>query len=961
MGVLDPNRALTSSTLLLIDGHSLAFRSYYAFAKSSSGGLRTASGIPTNVCFGFLKALLQTMQAHQPDYLAIAFDRREPTFRHELYNQYKGSRKPPPDDFRPDLENLQALLALMQIPVLTQAGYEADDILGTLARQGKAAGVGVKILSGDRDLFQLVDDPAAISILYFEHRFTKSSIAGATEYNEALVREKFGVRPDQVIDYKALCGDKSDDIPGVLGVGEKTAQKLLAQYDTLTAVYDHLDEITGAVQGRLERDRANAFLSQQLATINQAVPLNVTLPDLTLPSLDRDRILPELQRLELNQLAQQFDQWQQQFGSTDPSPTADDITFFTYAETQAAQAVQPAAITPQIINSNTKLAALITTLRTCTDPAHPVAWDTETTGLDTYTAHLVGLGCCWGTDPDQVAYIPVGHTQGEQLSWDRVRSHLAPILTSPDYPKVFQNAKFDRLVLKHHGLELNGVVFDPMLASYVLRPDGEHNLTALSHRYLGDIEAQHYSDLKIPKGQTIADQPIEKIAIYCGLDAYATYHLVEPLRAELQHLPELEKLFDQVELPLERVLSDMESLGIRINQDYLKTLSDQLAHQLATIETQAYEDAGEEFNLGSPKQLSQLLFETLGLSTRKSRKTKTGYSTDHATLEKLQGDHPVIDCILNYRTLSKLKSTYVDALPLLVNPDSDRIHTDFNQAVTSTGRLSSSNPNLQNIPIRSEFSRQIRQAFLPREGWLLVAADYSQIELRILAHLSQEPILLDAYQRGDDVHAVTARLLFDTDEVTPDQRRLGKTINFGVIYGMGAQRFAREAGVSATEGREFIDRYRDRYAQVFAYLERQKRQAIALGYVETLLKRRRYFNFGDRSVTALRGSDPDAIDLESLKRLSLGDSQLLRAAANAPIQGSSADIIKIAMVNLHRALEPYRANLLLQVHDELVLEVPPDEWDSLEPLIRSVMAAALTLDVPLNVDIHAGANWMEAK
>jgi DNA polymerase-1 len=950
---------LTSPTLLLIDGHSLAFRSYYAFAKSSSGGLRTASGIPTNVCFGFLKALVQTLQAHQPDYFAIAFDRREPTFRHTLYTDYKGNRKPPPDDFPPDLENLQALLALMQIPVFTLAGYEADDILGTLARQGKEAGIGVKILSGDRDLFQLVDDQAAIRILYFEHRFSKTSIAGATEYNEARVLEKFHVHPDQVIDYKALCGDKSDNIPGVLGIGEKTAQKLLAQYDTLAGVYDHLDDIKGAVHDRLERDRANAFLSQQLATINQEVPLTVALADLTLPTLDRDAILPELQRLELNQLAQQFDQWQQQFGNAAPSPEADDIAFFTYAETQAAQAVQPAAITPQIIDSEAKLTHLITTLRAHT--AHPTAWDTETTGLDTNTAHLVGIGCCWGTAPDQVAYIPVGHTQGEQLSWDTLKTHLAPLLADADAPKVLQNAKFDRLVFKHHGIELNGVVFDPMLASYVLRPDGEHNLTALSHRYLDDIEAQHYSDLNIPKGQTIADQPIEKIAIYCGLDAYATYRLVEPLRAELQQLPALATLFDQVELPLERVLADMESLGIRIDQAYLKTLSEQLAQQLAAIETQAYDDAGQEFNLGSPKQLSQLLFETLGLSTRKSRKTKTGYSTDHATLEKLQGDHPVIDCILEYRTLSKLKSTYVDALPLLVNPESDRIHTDFNQAVTTTGRLSSSNPNLQNIPIRSEFSRQIRQAFLPRAGWLLVAADYSQIELRILAHLSQEPILLDAYQQGDDVHAVTARLLFEKDEVTPDERRLGKTINFGVIYGMGAQRFAREAGVSAAEGREFIDRYRDRYAQVFAYLERQKRHAIALGYVETLLKRRRYFNFGDRAVTALRGSDPDAIDLDSLKRLSLGDSQLLRAAANAPIQGSSADIIKIAMVNLHRALEPYRANLLLQVHDELVLEIPPDEWDTLQPLIRSVMASALTLDVPLNVDIHAGANWMEAK
>jgi DNA polymerase-1 len=404
----------------------------------------------------------------------------------------------------------------------------------------------------------------------------------------------------------------------------------------------------------------------------------------------------------------------------------------------------------------------------------------------------------------------------------------------------------------------------------------------------------------------------------------------------------------------------MEYWGIRIDTAYLKTLSQELANKLEEIETQAYELAEQTFNLNSPKQLSEILFEKLELNTKKSRKTKTGYSTNHAILEKLQGDHPIIDLILEHRTLSKLKSTYVDALPNLVNPETQRIYTDFNQAITTTGRLSSSNPNLQNIPIRTEFSRQIRRAFLPEDDWLLVSADYSQIELRILTHFSQEPILLDAYQTGKDVHRVTAQLLFEKEEVTDEERRLGKTINFGVIYGMGAQRFAREAAVSNQRGKEFIKKYQARYPLVFEYLENQKKRAIAQGYVETLLGRRRYFYFTSSPLNQFKGSNPDTIDLEEIK-IGRDESEALRAAANAPIQGSSADIIKIAMVKLNELLNPYQSRLLLQVHDELVFEIPSNEWDELRPQIQQTMESALALSIPLEVEINVGKNWMEAK
>ena len=537
---------------------------------------------------------------------------------------------------------------------------------------------------------------------------------------------------------------------------------------------------------------------------------------------------------------------------------------------------------------------------------------------------------------------------------------LQSILESNNYPKVFQNTKFDRLIFKHQGINLDGVVLDTMLASYVLHPEKSHKLSELCEQYLEGITSLDYKDLGIGKKQTIADLDIETVAEYCGMDAYATFLLVEPLKNELKPLSTLEKLLLEVEQPLEPVLAIMEDTGIIIDSEYLGKLSKELEQHLLSLEENAYQAAGEKFNLGSPKQLGHILFEKLELNRKKSRKTKTGYSTDHATLEKLKGDHPIIDYILEYRTLSKLKSTYIDALPELVDKIDQRIHTNFNQSVTATGRLSSSNPNLQNIPIRTEFSRQIRQAFIPQQDWLLVSADYSQIELRILAHLSQEPVLLNAYKNADDVHSVTARLLFDKEEITPQERTLGKTINFGVIYGMGSQRFAREAGVSAVEGKEFINKYRQRYAKVFDYLESMKKEAIANGYVTTILGRRRYFNFFDDNLYRFRGHDPQNIDLNKIN-INYNDSQLLRAAANAPIQGSSADIIKIAMVKIQEILDNYQANLLLQVHDELVFEIPHQEWEELEDKIKETMENAVTLTVPLVVEINTGKNWMEAK
>ncbi|WP_008317505.1 DNA polymerase I [Leptolyngbya sp. PCC 6406] len=978
---------LASPLLVLVDGHSLAFRSYYAHAKGAEGGLRTSTGIPTSVCYGFLKSLLDTIETEQPQYAAVAFDLDQPTFRHQETETYKAGRPEVPEDFLEDVRNLEALLTLLGFQIVTAPGFEADDVIGTLATQGKAEGYRVKILSGDQDLFQLIDPEGQISLLYLSSLFAKGANRGnSREFTQEQVKEKLDILPHQVVDYKALCGDASDNIPGVKGIGAKTAAKLLNEYGSLDAIYADLANIKGATQKKLTEGRESAYHSQYMARIVTDVDLGVPLTDCHLTGFDPEPVVAGLKRLELQQFINRLPKIQAALGGAvtaapaeeepaAPIPVATsegqeksaqsawedpDLAFFTAAETDQAQTVRPAAISPQIITTEVQLYELVDLLSTQTDPAHPVAWDTETTSLEPRDAALVGLGCCWGAGPADLAYIPVGHTGGEQLPLDLVLATLGPVLASADFPKALQNAKYDRLVLRAQGIDLAGVVFDPMLASYVLNPDTSHNLTDLSLRHLS-LSAQSYGDL-VPKGKTIAEVAIADVAYYCGTDVHTTYRLVAKLRSALGELPQLEQLFDQVELPLEPVLAEMEHQGIRIDSDYLATFSKQLAEDLDRIEHSAYQEAGDTFNLGSPKQLSELLFTQLGLDKRKSRKNKSGgYSTDAATLEKLQGDHPVVDLILEHRTLSKLKSTYVDALPELVRRDTHRVHTDFNQAITATGRLSSSNPNLQNIPIRTAFSRQIRAAFIPEPGWILVSADYSQIELRILAHLSDEPVLVSAYNNREDVHALTARLLFEKDDITPEERRLGKVINFGVIYGMGASRFAREANVGRTEAKAFIDRYCDRYPQVFAYLQQMQREAIALGYVHTLLGRRRYFNFTSGTLKGLLGSDPDTINLDELKRIGGYDAGLLRAAANAPIQGSSADIIKVAMIRLHELLKGYQARLLLQVHDELVLEVPPEEWPELQGKIAQVMESAVTLKVPLVVEAHGGPNWMEAK
>ncbi|MCB4400719.1 DNA polymerase I [Synechococcus sp. MU1625] len=983
--------ATAKPLLLLVDGHSLAFRSFYAFSKGGEGGLATKDGRPTSVTYGFLKALLDNSKSLKPEGVAIAFDTAEPTFRHKADANYKAHRDVAPEVFFQDLEQLQQILEThLQLPLCIAPGFEADDVLGTLANRAADTGWGVRILSGDRDLFQLVDDSRDIAVLYMGGGpYAKSS--GPTLIREEGVLGKLGVMPNKVVDLKALTGDSSDNIPGVRGVGPKTAINLLKDNSDLDAVYATLEEveaegpkasrgaIKGALKGKLRDDRDNAYLSRKLAEILVDVPLPKE-PSLPLSSVNADGLSNCLEDLELNSLLRQVGGFVAAFseggyGANAEAAAAKPPRRSASSDQPAAEAAtEPVtnddvglpALKPQLIQTETTLDALVQRLMACTDSSLPVAFDTETTDLNPFRAELVGVGICWGEGLDDLAYIPLGHkgsedSNPEQLPLETVLTALAPWLASSNHPKTLQNAKYDRLILLRHGVALEGVVIDTLLADYLRDAAAKHGLELMAEREFG-FQPTAFTDL-VGKKQTFADVPLEPASLYCGMDVHVTRRLAPLLHSQLEAMgPQLLPLLQQVEQPLEPVLALMESTGIRVDVPYLKGLSEEMGTTLQRLESEAKEAAGVDFNLASPKQLGELLFNTLGLDRKKSRRTKTGFSTDATVLEKLGNDHPVVPLVLEHRVLSKLKSTYIDALPQLVEAETGRVHTDFNQAVTATGRLSSSNPNLQNIPVRTEYSRRIRKAFLPQEGWTLLSADYSQIELRILTHLSGEEVLQEAYRSGDDVHALTARLLLDKDEVSPDERRLGKTINFGVIYGMGAQRFARETGVNQSEAKEFLAKYKQRYPKVFAFLELQERLALSRGYVETILGRRRPFHFDRNGLGRLLGKDPLEIDLDVARRGGM-EAQQLRAAANAPIQGSSADIIKVAMVQLQDALrrQGLPAQLLLQVHDELVLEVAPHALEATRDLVVQTMEQAVELSVPLVVEAGVGANWMEAK
>ena len=916
---------MSKGKLVLIDGHALAFQAFHALPAD----MATPRGELTNAVYGFTSMLLNVIRDEQPDYVVVAFDTGE-TFRHDEYAEYKAHRSRMPQELADQMERIRQVIEAMDIPIVEAEGFEADDVLGTLSCQAAGQGISSLIVTGDSDLFQLVTPDVRVLLAGRRSSDTRA-------YDQAGIRQRYGLEPKQLIDYKALIGDTSDNIPGVRGVGAKTATPLLQKYGTVEGIYEHLDEITAKrARDALEKGQAVAFLSKRLVTIRTDAPVTLDADASRFGDFDQAAAVALFQELGFRSLLRRLP-------GDRPSGTEGQLSMFE-GSLEETRATMPGKC--HVVDTEEALDALARKMAR----ASVFAFDTETTDVDPTRAKLVGLALALG--PEYGYYVPVGHQTGRrQLSWAAVRERLGPMLEDPSVHKYAHNAGYDILVLARHGVQVQGTAFDTMLAEWVLDPASRQlGLKSLAAKRLG-VEMTEIAEL-IGTGKSqrsMAQVPVDQAGPYAAADAYVTFRLVEPLETEL-HERQLWSLFDKVEMPLVPVLVAMEQAGVRLDVDYLHEMSGMLGERLSELTGQIYQMVGHPFNVDSTQQLSNALFGTLKLPTQGVRRTKSGhYSTAADVLENLRGKHEVIDLLLEQRALSKLKSTYVEALPQLVNPATGRVHTSFNQTGTVTGRISSSNPNLQNIPIRTEQGRQVRRAFVAEEGWLLLTADYSQVELRVLAHVSQDPGLLEAFRRGEDIHRTTAAAVYGVPltDVTYDMRRVAKTANFAMVYGSSAFGLAQQTGLSQDEAAQFMAAYFARFPRVQQYVESTKKQAAERGYVETLLGRRRYFP------ELARGSKAGSGQRRAAERM----------AINAPIQGSAADIIKIAMIRLHQALQEkkLRSRMILQVHDELVLEVPQEEIDAVHPLVIEIMEGAFSLDARLRVDAKAGPNWLEMK
>ena len=921
--------------LYLVDGHALAYRTYYALTAGGSASARwaTSAGEPTAGIYGFTSVLLRIFEQENPDYLAVAFDTGR-TFRHERYKAYKATRAKMPEDLRGQVERMREMVDAFNIPRVEIENYEADDVLGSLAVWAtQIKGLGVKIITGDRDLLQLVTPRIVVSL-------PTHNLSDSEDYFPEDVQRKMGILPEQVVDYKALVGDTSDNIPGVRGVGEKTAVALLSQYQTLDNIYAHLDEITGRAGTALTAGREDAYLSRYLARIVTDLTLDFDLEQARTNRFDPAVVEKLFRELEFRTLIQRLksvvqklqpinSQGQQMalFGS-DASPVEEGTTSHLF---------------------KTILVDSPKSLQTCVDNlsnADQIAFDTETTSTNAMQADLVGISLA--VSEDEGFYIPVGHSKGTQLPLKQVIDALQAPLSNSAIPKIAHNAKFDLLILKRFGLAVSPVTFDTMIAEWLINPDSRNlGLKSLAWVRLGFEMTRIEALIGTGKSQiSMASVPIQKAAGYAVADAVISLRLAKLLSEELDKVSARE-LFDTMEMPLVPVLAEMEWAGIRLDSDFFQIFSKELETDLAAIEDKIYKLVGEPFNINSTQQLSDVLFKRLALEPPdRSRKTSSGkLSTAAGVLETMRGQHEVVDLILEYRELAKLKSTYVDALPQQINPYTHRVHTSFNQTGTVTGRIASSDPNLQNIPTRTVIGQRVRYGFIAEPDQVLLAVDYSQIELRIVAHMAHDQAMLEAFRNGQDIHATTAAAIYDIplNEVSKDQRRHAKAINFGLIYGMSAYGLTRSTELTLAEAENFVKAYFERFPGVKSYLDSTRKIAADQGYVETLLGRRRYFP-----------------NLKSGTNYNLKQREE-REAINAPIQGTAADIIKLAMLKLPAALEKagLSAKMLLQVHDELILEVPVDELTQTAAVVREVMEGAYKLDIPLITEARSGISWGE--
>ena len=883
--------------IFFVDGHSHLYRAFYALR-----GLKTLNGKPTNAVYGFTAMIRKMLQQYSPDYLAVAFDRPGPTFRHEMFTDYKATREKPPDEFLAQIPMTYEVLDKLQIPVYAEDGYEADDVLGTAARQAAERGIDVILVTGDKDAEQLVGPHVRLLDTMKDRMTTVETL-----------RERYGIEPEQVVDMMALSGDSTDNVPGVPKVGPKTALQLIKQYDTLENVLAHADEVKAPrLRQNLKEYAEQARLSKKLVTIDTHVPIKLNFERCRVQPPDPERTRPIYEKLGFRRF----------LADIAASPNQEEVHY-------------------HLVNTEPTFRDFVKKLRR----RRHFSLDLETTSASPMAAEIVGLSFSW--KEKEAWYLALRAPEGEKtLDAEAVLSALRPILSNPSIGKVGQNLKYDAIVLRNNGIELRGIVFDTMVAAYVLNTERRrYGLDELALAFL-NYHMTPITDL-IGKGKrqvTMDRVPVQRVCDYACADADIAFRLTGLLEKELEQ-QDLMDLYKTIELPLVSVLAEMEFSGIKLDASVLGEMSGWLGERIAALEQEIFEEAGEEFNVASPKQLSRILYEKLGLP--KGRRVKTGISTDGAVLSELAIAHRLPGLVLEFRGLSKLKSTYVDALPKMVVPATSKLHTSFNQTATATGRLSSSDPNLQNIPIRTEIGERIRKAFVPSEpDLLLLTADYSQIELRIVAHISKDAALCKAFTEEADIHRFVAA---EINGVTPEgvsnaMRRAAKAVNFGIIYGLSPYGLSRDLRVPLHEAKAFIEAYFERYPSVRRFIDETIEQARKDGYVATLCGRRRML--------------PGLSDSNRVTR-----SFAERAAVNAVVQGTAADMVKIAMNRIHRRLreENMRTRMLLQIHDELLFELPPDEERKAGELIVEEMVGALKTDVPIKVNVAVGENWLEAK
>ena len=910
-----------AKTLYLIDGHAQIYAAFYAPIAAS---LTAADGEPTKATYIFTTMIFNLLKERQPDMLAVAMDAPGPTFRHELFDQYKAQRPPMPDDLPPQIDRIEEILTALRVPVLRVGGFEADDILGTVARQGARKGYHVYICSKDKDLEQLLSDQVSM----YDPR-------SDAVLDVAALKENKGISPDQVVDVLALAGDPSDNIPGVPDVGPKTALQWIEKYHNLDQLIEHRDEIKGKRGANLRANLDQLHLSRQLATIDCQMPLEIDWSEFALKSFDRNALEDIFDRLDFHRLLAQLD-------ALDPALAGSRRPDKTTAEEPASAAgtQSETSATYELIDTQEAFDEFLAQL----SKQKFFALDTETTGLNPVAADLVGLSFAWRAG--RAYYLPVRAPMGQKcLDRKRTLTKLKKVLSDPKIKKTGQNIKYDMVVLRKAGIEVEGVAFDTMVASYVLNSARRHNLDSLAFDYLGHETIKLESLIGKGRNQLTFDMVDTAIAAdYAAEDAEVTWRLTEYFEKRLVE-PQLRRLYEEVEVPLVQVLSELEYQGVALDVPWLKRMSTQISVRQDELVEKIYAEAGGPFNIDSPAQLAQVLFGRLGLESVKS--TKTGRSTDQEVLEALSWQHPIAALMLEYRQLSKLKNTYVDKLPAMICPATGRVHASFNQTVTATGRLSSSNPNLQNIPIRTDLGRQIRKAFVAQDtGGVILAADYSQIELRLLAHFSGDEALGAAFAAGEDIHQFVAAQVYGVavDKVDSNQRRNAKAVNFGLIYGQSAYGLSRGTGMGMEEARQFIDDYFGRYPGIRKFIDGVISQARKDGYVRTILGRRRV-------IEGLRGGS------------GAGRKAAERMAVNTVVQGSAADLIKVAMINIYRRVKEEKLDLkmILQVHDELVFELPERKVKQYSELVQEEMAGAIELKVPVTVDVGWGSNWLECK